>query len=81
MRDGTMSPPPGVQSVLVLENREDDRHLFITFFDSRDAIAAAEARFEQMGDEIPEQLRGRRISVDVFEVAFSLDASDLVARS
>jgi hypothetical protein len=81
MRDGTMLPPPGVQSVLVLEDREADRHLFMTFFESRDAIAAAEERFEQMGEEIPEELRGRRLSVEVFEVAFSLDASELAART
>jgi hypothetical protein len=30
-----------------------NRRLFITLFDSREAIEAAESRFEQMGDEIP----------------------------
>jgi len=31
---------------------------------------ASEARFEQMGDEIPESIRGRRTSVDHDEVVF-----------
>jgi hypothetical protein len=39
-------------------------------FDSREAIDAAEARFEQMGDEIPEEIRGRRVSVEVYQVVF-----------
>jgi hypothetical protein len=25
--------------------------------------------FERMGDEVPEELRGRRVGVDVYEVA------------
>jgi hypothetical protein len=76
MRDGTMNPPDGVRSLLVLEDRDADRHLFLTFFETREAMEAAEARFEQMGDEIPEELRGRRIGVDVYEVALSLDMVD-----
>jgi hypothetical protein len=75
LEDGSMGVPDGVRSVLMLEDRVKDRHLFVTFFDSREAIVAAEARFERMGDEIPEELRGRRLSVDVYEVAFSLDAA------
>jgi hypothetical protein len=75
MDDGTMNPPPGIKSVLVLADRDAGRHQFISFFDSRDAIAAAEPRFEQMGDEIPEEIRGRRVSVDVYEVMFSMDTS------
>jgi hypothetical protein len=33
-------------------------------------IDAATARFEAMGDEIPEEIRGRRTSVEVYEVVF-----------
>ena len=77
MRDGTMNPPEGIRSILLLEDRMNDRHLFMTFFDTREAIDAAEERFEQMGDEIPEELRGRRLSVDVYEVAFSLDSASM----
>ena len=53
--------------------------MFITFFDTREAIAAAEARFEAMGDEIPEEIRGKRVAVGVYEVAFSMEASEAEA--
>ena len=70
MRAGTMNPPPGASRALVLGGNPGGRRLFLTFFDSREAIAAAEERFEQMGDEISEEVRGRRLSVDVYEVVF-----------
>ena len=81
MKDGTLDPPEGIKSVLLLEDAENDRSLFLTFFESREAIAAAEARFAQMGEEIPEDVRGRRVALDVYEVAFSLDASDAAVGS
>lgn len=67
---GSMGMPDGVRRVLVLNDDEGDRRLFIAFFDSRDAIEQAEAGFNAMGDEIPEEVRGRRTAVDVYEVAF-----------
>ena len=42
--------------------------LFITFFDGREALDAANQTFEQMGNQIPEEVRGRRESLDVYEV-------------
>lgn len=45
----------------------------MTLFESREAIEAAERSFEQMGDEIPEDARGRRTSVEVYEVAIYED--------
>ena len=50
------------------------RRLFVTMFDSREAVEAAQQRFESMGDEIPEEIRGRRTSVDVYEVVWQQDA-------
>jgi hypothetical protein len=70
MSSGTMNPPEGVKRVMALAKNEAGKRLLITFFDSREAINAAEQRFEQMGDEIPEEVRGRRTSVDVYEVVF-----------
>ena len=67
---GEMELPEGIKRVLLLGDESGRRRLFITFFDSREAIQAAEARFESMGDEIPEDVRGRRTSVDVYEVLF-----------
>ncbi len=60
---------PGAKRFLMLIDREGGTSLGITFFDSEDAIRAAEPIFEKMAEEIPEELRGRRISVETYEVA------------
>lgn len=70
MGSGELNPPPGIQRAMLLADRDANRRLFVTFFDSREAITAAEARFESMGDEVPEDVRGQRTSVDVYEVIF-----------
>jgi hypothetical protein len=69
MASGEMNPPEGISRVMVLNDDESGSRLFISFFDTREAVAAAEARFESMGDEIPEDVRGRRTSVTVYEVS------------
>jgi len=61
---------PDARRLLMLIDREAGTALGITFFESEDAIRRAEAGFERMADEIPEEMRGRRTSVDVYEVAF-----------
>jgi hypothetical protein len=70
MEGGTMGLPEGIRRAMVLNDEAGGRRLFITFFDSPEAVAAAEERFSSMGDEIPEDVRGRRTSVDVYEVVF-----------
>ena len=70
MESGTMNLPDGLQRAMVLNDDASGRRLFITFFDSREAVEAAEQRFESMGDEIPEDVRGRRVGVDVYEVVW-----------
>jgi hypothetical protein len=45
----------------------------ISFFDSQETASAAEERFERMGDEIPESVRGKRISLETYEVAFDVE--------
>jgi hypothetical protein len=62
--------PEGVRRILVLNDEDRGRRLFISFFESRDALDAAQAQFESMGDEIPEDVRGRRLSVDVYDVLY-----------
>ena len=69
MSSGEMNPPEGLKRVILLADADNNRRLFISFFDSRDEMTAAEQRFESMGDEIPEDVRGRRTSVDYYEVA------------
>jgi len=70
MEAGEMGAPEGMRKALLLATPDGSRRLFVTFFDDQEAIAAAEARFESMGDEIPEEIRGRRTGVDVYEVLF-----------
>ena len=60
---------PGARKFLMLIDRGGGSSLGITFFDSEDAIRAAEPIFEKMGDEVPEELRGKRTSVGIYEVA------------
>jgi hypothetical protein len=73
MADGTAGLPDGLRRAMVLQDRVNDRRLFVTFFDSREAVTAAEQRFEEMGDEVPEEVRGRRTGVDVYEVVWEAD--------
>ena len=70
MASGTMNLPDGLQRAMVLNDDASGKRLFITFFESREAVDAAEQRFESMGDEIPEDVRGRRVGVDVYEVVW-----------
>ena len=72
MASGDMGLPDGCRRVMVLAG--DDHRLFITFFDDKAAMAAAETRFEEMGNEIPEEVRGRRASVDVYEAVIDQQA-------
>jgi heme-degrading monooxygenase HmoA len=59
----------GARGHLLLFDRENNRSLGITFFDDEDQIREAEPVFERMGDEVPEESRGRRRSVSTYEVA------------
>jgi hypothetical protein len=62
--------PDGLKRVIVLEG---DQRLVISFFDSEESIAASEAKFEQLGDEIPESARGKRVSVATYELLFDME--------
>jgi hypothetical protein len=70
MQSGEMNPPEGIKRVMLLADNENNRRMFVAMFDSREAIEAAESRFESMGDEVPEDVRGRRTGVDYYEVVF-----------
>jgi hypothetical protein len=67
---GESALPAGSSRVAVFADRDANRRLFLSFFDSREAITAAEAEFERMGDAIPEDARGRRTSVAHYEIVF-----------
>jgi hypothetical protein len=68
MQSGDMKPPEGMNRVLLLADADGKRRLFVAFFESREAMEAGEKRFEAMGDEIPEDVRGKRTGVDYYEV-------------
>jgi hypothetical protein len=69
MSSGQMQMPDGMSGGMAMAG--DKNRLFITYFDSKEAVDAAEAQFEKMGDDIPEDVRGRRTSVDVYEVVWN----------
>ena len=68
MSSGEMTPPEGMTSVLTLDDKDAKKRKFLAFFDSRDALEAAEAGFDKQGDAIPEEIRGKRTSVHQYEV-------------
>jgi hypothetical protein len=68
MSSGEMLPPEGMQTVLILDDKNARKRKFLAFFDSRDALEAAEAGFDQQGDTIPEEIRGKRTSVHYYDV-------------
>jgi hypothetical protein len=68
MSSGEMTPPGGMSSVLILDDKDAKKRKFFAFFESRDALEAAEAGFDRQGDTIPEEIRGKRTSVHQYEV-------------
>jgi hypothetical protein len=60
---------PGVKGFIGLMNRERGTSLSITFFDSEENIRNAEQAFDDMARDFPQEMRGRRKSVDIYEVA------------
>jgi heme-degrading monooxygenase HmoA len=63
------SSVPDAKGFLGLFDRERGTALGITFFDSEEAIRNSEQAFEDMAKNFPSEMRGRRRSVDVYEVA------------
>src|SRR5512133_3112879 len=68
MSSGEMTPPEGMSSVLILDDKDAKRRKFLAFFDSHATLEAAEAGFDQQGDTIPEKIRGKRTSVHYYDV-------------
>jgi len=68
MAAGEMTPSEGMHSVLILDDRAARKRKFFAFFDSKEAIAAAESWFDRQGESIPEDVRGKRTSVHSYEV-------------
>jgi hypothetical protein len=68
MSSGEMTPPEGMSSVLILDDKDAGKRKFLAFFDSRDTLEAAEEGFDRQGDTIPEEIRGKRTSVHYYDV-------------
>jgi heme-degrading monooxygenase HmoA len=68
VRDQGPSSVPDAKGFLGLFDRERGTSLGITFFDSEEAIRNSEQAFEDMAQNFPAEMRGRRSSVDIHEV-------------
>lgn len=68
VRDVGPTSVPDAKGFLGLFDRERGSALGITFFDSEEAIRNSEQAFEDMAQQFPSEMRGRRTSVDVSEV-------------
>lgn len=58
-----------MQGFLVLRDGEANKTIFISFFEDRAAADEGDRFLEKMGDEIPEEIRGKRTHVAMYEVA------------
>ena len=70
---------PSAQGHLMLIDRESGRSLGITFFETEAQIQEAEPVFEQMGNEIREETRGKRTGVNTYEVLTAEGGEDAKA--
>jgi heme-degrading monooxygenase HmoA len=68
VRDQGPSSVPDAKGFLGLFDHERGTALGITFFDSAEAIRNSEQAFEDMAQNFPAEMRGRRASVDIHEV-------------
>ena len=71
VRDQGPSSVPDAKGFLGLFDRERGTALGITFFDSEEAIRNSQRAFEDMAQNFPAEMRGRRTSVEVYEVVIS----------
>ena len=68
VRDVGPASVPDAKGFLGLFDRERGNALGISFFDSEEAIEGSAQAFEDMAQHFPSEMRGRRKSVDVYEV-------------
>ena len=71
VRDQGPGSVPDAKGFLGLFDRERGTALGITFFDSEEAIRNSQRAFEDMAQNFPAEMRGRRTSVEVYEVVIS----------
>ena len=76
-RESTGRAFPDALGMYMLVDRAAGASLGISIFEDEAAVRRAEPTFEKMGDEIPEELRGRRASVETYEVAIHEVSDDV----
>ena len=59
---------PEARGFLGLFDRESGKSIGITFFDSLEAVEAAEPKFAAFPRTYPDSLKGRRVALDIYEV-------------
>ena len=59
---------PEAKSFLAFFDREHGKSVGITFFDTLEAIEAAEPKFANFPKTYPDSLKGRRTALEVYEV-------------
>src|SRR5438067_10954305 len=71
VRDQGPSSVPDAKGFLGLFDRERGTALSITFFDCDEAIRNSQQAFEEMAEQFPSEMRGRRKTVDIDDVVIS----------
>ncbi len=59
--------PTGMLGYLVIADEGANRRMFLSFFETHEAAEEAERFFDSMGDSIPEEIRGKRLSHGIYE--------------
>ena len=72
---GANGPPEGVPAVglLVLHNPDEGKALAITLFETEEDLRQGDATLSSMNPPVPSG-PGRRVSVEMYEVAVKVDA-------
>jgi hypothetical protein len=59
--------PSSMRGHLILFDDSSNRRMFLSFYDSREDAEEADRQLDAMGDSIPEEIRGRRLSHTIYE--------------
>jgi hypothetical protein len=63
--------PSSMRGFLMLSDPSENRRLFLSFYETREAAEEADRELDRLGDSIPEEIRGRRVSKAIYEAVES----------
>lgn len=66
-RDGVLPHVKGVSRVVIMQG---DQNLFITVFDTKEALEAEEQKFLDSGKRAPGQTRGQLLGIEHYHVVY-----------